>query len=79
MRPLCMAILFASAASLAACGGVQTEATAPTVSYTYATTDDYASVARKADDYCEDKYDKDAVLVDRDSGTTGFRATFACR
>jgi len=62
---------------LAACGGYRTEATAPTVSYSYADDDDYDEIAEQADDYCDDHYDKDAHLVDRDSEATGYEATFS--
>src|SRR3546814_2713027 len=52
---------------LAACGGVRTDASEPTVSYSYDDDDDYEEVAEKADDYCEEQYDKGAYLVDQDS------------
>jgi len=62
---------------LAACGGYRTDATAPTVSYSYVDDDDYDEIAEKADDYCDDHYDKDAYLVDRDSEVSGYEAAFA--
>lgn len=65
--------------SLAACGGYRTDATDPTVSYSYADDDDYDEIAEQADDYCDDHYENDAYLVDRDTEGTGYEATFACR
>jgi len=64
---------------LAACTGYRTEATEPTVSYSYADDDDYDEIAEKADDYCDDHYDKDAYLIDEDRESAGYEATFACR
>src|SRR3546814_7758464 len=64
---------------LAACGGVRTDASEPTVSYSYDDDDDYEEVAEKADDYCEEQYDKGAYLVDQDSEAGDYEATFACR
>src|SRR3546814_1570155 len=43
---------------LAACGGVRTDASEPTVSYSYDGDDEYDEVAEKADDYCDDQYDQ---------------------
>src|SRR3546814_7490524 len=64
---------------LAACGGVRTDASEPTVSYSYDDDDDYEEVAEKEDDYCEEQYDKGAYLVDPDSEDGDYEATFACR
>lgn len=64
---------------LASCAGYQTEATEPTISYSYADDDDYDEVAERADDYCDNHYDRDAYLVDEDREDDGYEATFACR
>lgn len=64
---------------LAACGGVRTDASEPTVSYSYDDDDEYDEVAEKADDYCDDQYDNDAYLIDEDKEGGGYEATFACR
>ena len=71
----------ASFAALAACAGNphQTKATAPTVTYAYGDDDDYDEVAERADNYCDEQYDKDAVLVDRDADDSDYEATFACK
>lgn len=70
-----------SLALLSACAGgtTRTDASPPTVTYSYEDDDDYDKVASKADDYCDDSYDLDAVLVDRDDEGSGYEATFACQ
>lgn len=64
---------------LAACTGYTTNVEEPTISYRYDDRDDYDEVAERADDYCEDSYDRDAYLVDEDSEGGDYEATFACR
>ena len=78
MRQLWMLLM---TVPLAACGAnqVQTDATSPTVSYAYNDDDDYDEVAQKADRYCDNEYDRDAVLVDRGSDDGSYEATFACQ
>jgi hypothetical protein len=36
-------------------------------------------VAEQAEDYCDDRYDTDAYLIDTDQNGNGYEATFACR
>jgi hypothetical protein len=71
----------ASLMALAACAGRphQTDSTAPTVTYSYSDDDDYDQVAERADNYCNEQYAKDAVLVDRAADNSDFEATFACK
>lgn len=64
---------------LAACASYTTNVEEPTVSYRYDDRDDYDEVAERADDYCEDSYDRDAYLVDEDVEGGDYEATFACR
>jgi hypothetical protein len=64
---------------LAACAGTPTDVDEPTITYDYDDDDDYEEVAEKADDYCEDTYDRDAYLIDQDSEGGDYEATFACR
>ena len=78
MRQFWMAACIASLATLTACAGYQTQTTAPTVSYNYADDDDYEEIAERADEYCEDRYHKNATLKDRDKTDTGYEATFSC-
>ncbi|HZD25872.1 MAG TPA: hypothetical protein VE631_06390 [Alphaproteobacteria bacterium] len=78
MRQFWMAAGIAAVA-LSGCTSYQSEETAPTVSYNYTDDDDYDQVADRADEYCEDRYDTDAVLQSKDEDTTGdYKATFAC-
>lgn len=81
MRQLWIILLTATVLPLAACEAnkAQTEATAPTVSYAYNDDDDFDEVEAKADEYCDDEYDRDAVLVDRNSDDGHYEATFACK
>lgn len=71
-----------SLVALAACGSrhavTQSEASAPTVSYSYSDDDDYERVDDLADDYCEDQYGLDAVLLHRDRDGNAYEATFRC-
>lgn len=78
MRPISIAVAVASLAVLSACAAPQTETTAPTVSYAYSDDDDYEVIEEKADLYCAEEYDKDAVLVDREVEGDAYEATFAC-
>ncbi|GAB4234217.1 MAG: hypothetical protein Tsb0032_39770 [Kiloniellaceae bacterium] len=55
------------------------DATEPTVSFSYTEAEDAEEVAEKADDYCDDRYDNDAYLLDTDQQPGGYEATFACR
>ena len=64
---------------LAACTGYVTDVEEPTISYSYDSSDDYDEVAERADDYCDDAYDKDAYLIDEDRDDGDYEATFACR
>ena len=80
MRQLWTGLLLASLAALPACAGGRMDATEPTVSYSFDDEDEYQLVAEKADDYCEDEYARDAVLVDQDEDDDGdYEATFACK
>jgi hypothetical protein len=79
MRQLLMVALAASLASLAACAVRQVESTPPTVTYAYNDEEDYDDIEARADLYCEERYDADAVLVDQDAEDDGYKAVFACR
>jgi hypothetical protein len=79
MRQLLMVALAASLASLSACAVRQVESTPPTVTYSYSAEADYDDIEARADLYCEEQYDADAVLVDRDTEDDGYKAVFACR
>jgi hypothetical protein len=74
-----MAALAALLASLPACAVRQVEATPPTVTYAYEDEDDYDDIEARADLYCEEQYDANAVLVDQDTEDAGYKAVFACR
>jgi len=64
----------------AACASYEsTAATAPTVSFQYSALDEAEDVAEKADDYCDDRYDTDAYLVESEKTAGGYEATFSCR
>ena len=64
----------------AACAGYETTgAEAPTVSFQYSALDEAEDVAGKADDYCDDRYDTDAYLIDSEKTAGGYEATFSCR
>lgn len=64
---------------LTACAGQPTEVEEPSISYSYDDRDEYDEVAERADDYCEENYDRDAYLIDEDTEGGGYEATFACR
>jgi hypothetical protein len=75
--------LAAAAAALllpAACASYETTGAEPaTVSFQYSALDEAEDVAEKADDYCDDRYDTDAYLIDTDEVAGGYEATFSCR
>lgn len=82
--PMPKVTLFAAAAAvllLTACAadGYRSDADEPTVSYRYDDRDEYNEVAERADDYCDDAYDRDAYLIDEDTEGGDYEATFACR
>ena len=79
MHQLLMVALAASLASLPACAVRQVESTPPTVTYAYSAEEDYDDIEVRADLYCEERYDTDAVLVDRDAEDDGDKVVFACR
>ena len=79
MRQLLMVVFAASLASLPACAVRQVEATPPTVTYAYSDEADYDDIEARADLYCEERYDADAVLVDQDAEDASYKALFACR
>ena len=63
-----------------ACAGYETtDTTDPTVSFAYTATEEAEEVADKADDYCDDRYDTDAYLLETGKTAEGYEATFACR
>lgn len=82
MRTLRMLTVLSPLALLPACTGfdapAQTDSTSPTVSYSYNDDDDYDLIAERADLYCEERYEKDAVLLDREVEDDGYEATFSC-
>ncbi len=79
MRQLLIMPLAASLVSLSACAVRQVESTPPTVTYAYSAEEDYDDIEARADLYCEERYDADAVLVDQDAEDGGYQAVFACR
>jgi hypothetical protein len=79
MRQLLIMALAASLVSLSACAVRQVESTPPTVTYAYSAEEDYDDIEARADLYCEERYDADAVLVDQDAEDGGYQAVFACR
>lgn len=79
MRRLLMVALAASLPFLPACATRQVETSPPTVSYAYGEEDDFDDIEARADLYCEEQYDADAVLVEQDTEDDGFKAVFACR
>jgi|GEM_PF-2076591 len=84
MPRLPLLLLVAAGATLAACGGRsgpamhQTQSAAPTVTYSYSRDGDYEEVAERADDYCEEEYGRNAVLLSRDSQGDRYEVTFSC-
>lgn len=71
----CVAVL----GLLAGCSGMATDVDEPTISYNYDDDDEYEEVAERADEYCEENYDRDAYLIDEESDGGDYEATFACR
>lgn len=80
MRQHRMIVGVAALLALSACAGdgMRTDATPPTVSYTYDDDEDFDRIVAQAEDYCDDRYDQDAVLVDQDDEGSTYEATFAC-
>lgn len=80
MHPARLAAVAAALLLPAACSNTETTAaTAPTVSFQYSVLEEAEEVAEKADDYCDDRYDTDAYLIDTDKSGNGYEATFSCR
>lgn len=79
MPKLSLVLPVAMLGLLAACAGQPTEVEEPSISYSYDDRDEYDEVAERADDYCEDNYDRDAYLIDEDTEGGDYEATFACR
>jgi len=80
MNAMKLAAVAAALLLPAACSSYETTAaTAPTVSFQYSALEEAEDVAEKADDYCDDRYDTDAYLVDTDKVANGYEATFTCR
>jgi hypothetical protein len=76
MRVLMLAV---AAVALGACTGNQlhrTAATAPTVSYAFDSEKEFREAARRADDYCDENYGRDARLAQPVYGAG--EATFVC-
>ncbi len=78
MHPITSMAALAALAALAGCAARQVEATPPTVTYAFDSRSGYEEVARRADRYCDERYDLDAYLVDRGRVSGGYEATFAC-
>ena len=81
MHPLWIALAVASPLTLAACGGDTgpLESAAPTVTYAYNNDADYSAAKDKAADFCDDEYDKDAVIVSAEGEGTMREVTFECK
>ena len=79
MRTFPLITAVTAAAAVAACAGPrQVEQTPPTVTYSYQSQDDLDQIQRRADLHCEENYNRDAVLIDRDFAGDEYEATFAC-
>jgi hypothetical protein len=80
MHTVSIMIVGLAAATLAACGDSirQSSASTPTVSYAYGTDDDPEDIASTADDYCDDTYGQEAVLLTRDAQGDRLEATYSC-
>jgi hypothetical protein len=82
MRQIWTVLLLGTIVALPACASRnavnQTEASAPTVTYDYDDDDDYDRVLEKADVYCDEHYDRNAVLLTRDREGDDYEATFRC-
>ncbi len=79
MRPLLIGALAVAVLFLPACATRQVQTTPPTVSYAYNGESDYRDIENRADQYCGDKYNANAVVVDRVPTGSGYKATFACK
>jgi hypothetical protein len=79
MRPLLIGALAVSVLALPACATRQVDATPPTVTYAYNGQSDYHDIEDRADQYCDQKYNANAVLVDRARDGGGYKARFACK
>jgi hypothetical protein len=79
MRPLLIAALAASVLALPACATRQVDTTPPTVTYAYNNESDYRDIEGRADQYCADKYNANAVVVGQVATDGGYKATFACK
>ena len=79
MRPILIA-LSTGALLLAGCdtGPRQVQSSPPTVTYAYNTNDNFDDIQDRADEYCDDNFDNDAILVDRRVTNTGYEAVFVC-
>jgi hypothetical protein len=49
------------------------------VTYAYSDDEEYDDVEARADLYCAQQYDADAVLMDQAAEDDGYKAVFACR
>jgi hypothetical protein len=80
MHPLWIALAAAAPLALAACGSDTgpLEASAPRVTFAYSNDAEYTAAKDKAADYCDDEYDKDAVLVSAEGEGTMREVTFTC-
>ena len=78
MRQHWMALVMAP---LSACQSSQAkpEPSLPTVSFAYNEDREYAQVLGEADAFCEQEYDKDAVLLSRGPVDGFYEAVFTCR
>ena len=78
-----LAALAVSAIALAACGGssssYRSQASSPTVSYSYQDDSGFEEVQEQADDYCDEEFDRDAVLLNREVEGERMEATFSCQ
>lgn len=81
MRQIAMVAAGLAAVALTACAGgaQQTAATSPTVSYAYSDDSDADDIAAVADEYCDESYGRDAVLLSRNVQGDRYEATYACQ
>ncbi|MGH6946873.1 MAG: hypothetical protein ACREDZ_06055 [Kiloniellales bacterium] len=79
MRKITVLPLAAALSLIAACTAQQVESDPPTVTYTYSDDDSLEEAEQRAELYCEENYDLDAILVDRDEVTGGYEATYSCQ
>lgn len=79
MRLITILPLAAAVSLIAGCAARQVESDPPTVTYTYSDDDSLEEAEQQAELYCEENYDLNAVLVDRDEVTGGYEATYACQ